>query len=229
MTEPASIRYNNPGAIWGGNALTKKWGETHHVALHDGKHQGNQMAVFPDKIHGAAAQFDLWNTSPHYHNRELSTAIRTWSGGNSSAQYVAFLVKYAPGLTPNTQITSEMLASPLGLAMMRAQAHMEAGKPYPMTDAEWLEAQGLVFKKPEAAPPAPVAEAAPANPILEVGSSGPSVDALQKLLGCRVTGEYGAGSETEYALKLFQVRNGLSPDGRCGPETWAKLKGATTS
>jgi hypothetical protein len=36
MTEPASIRYKNPGAMWGGNAISKKWGEQGNVSLNDG-------------------------------------------------------------------------------------------------------------------------------------------------------------------------------------------------
>ena len=70
MEDPASIRYNNPGAMWGGNALTRKWGETGNIALADGLHQNNHIAVFPTKVHGAAAQFDLWHTSKNYHNQQ---------------------------------------------------------------------------------------------------------------------------------------------------------------
>ena len=144
---PASIRYNNPGAMWGGNALTRKWGETTHVALHDGLGQGNQIAVFPDPIHGAAAQFDLWRTSKHYANKTLATAIRTWSGGNSWASYVNFLCARTPGLTRNTIINEALLRSPTGIAMMKAQAWHEAGEKYPMSDDEWAQAQALVFPK----------------------------------------------------------------------------------
>ena len=84
MTEkiPASIRYNNPGAMWGGNAISRKWGETGNVALNDGLGQGNHAAIFPDKVHGAAAQFDLWRNK--YTGLSLGAAIKKWSGGNSS-------------------------------------------------------------------------------------------------------------------------------------------------
>lgn len=143
--EPASIRTNNPGAMWGGNALAKKWGETHHVSLNDGLGQGNQIAVFPDKIHGAAAQFDLWRTSSNYHNRPLATAIKIWSGGNSWEQYCAFLKSRVAGLTDSTIIDDAFLCSPRGIEFVKAQAWHEAGKPYPMTDVEWQQAQNLVF------------------------------------------------------------------------------------
>lgn len=145
MTEPASIRFNNPGAMWGGNALTRKWGETSHVTLNDGLGQGNQIAVFPDRVHGAAAQFDLWHTSAHYHNQRLDVALKTWSGGNSWQQYANFIISRVPGLTEATIINDAFLSSPTGIAFVKAQAWHEAGKPYPMTDAEWAQAQKMVF------------------------------------------------------------------------------------
>ena len=146
---PASIRYNNPGAMWGGNALTRKWGETGNIALNDGLHQNNHIAVFPDKVHGAAAQFDLWHTSKNYHGQQLQHAIRTWSGGNSWTEYVGFLARHVPELHAGTIINDALLAGPLGLALMKAQAQMEAGQPYPMADAEWEQAQAMVFPKPK--------------------------------------------------------------------------------
>lgn len=216
--EPASIRFSNPGAMWGkGNPLATKWGATASPILNDGLGQGNNIAVFPDKVHGAAAQFDLWHTSTHYHNKSLTDAIHTWSGGNSSANYVNFLVKHAPGLTAMSIINDALLSSPLGIAMMKAQAWNEAGKPYPMTDDEWKQAQDMVFGGVQ---PATVT----VSSIVKVGSTGDNVTKLQKLLWCKETGTYAANSETEFALKLFQVRKGLSPDGVCGALTWEKLQ-----
>lgn len=148
--DPASIRYNNPGAMWGGNALTRKWGETGNIALNDGLHQNNHIAVFPDAVHGAAAQFDLWHTSKNYHNQQLAHAIRTWSGGNSWPEYVQLIGKLAPGLTALTIINDELLASPQGIALMKAQAQQEAGRPYPLTDDQWRQAQLMVFPAPAA-------------------------------------------------------------------------------
>jgi outer membrane PBP1 activator LpoA protein len=139
--------------MWGGNALTQKWGETGNIALNDGLHQNNHIAVFPDKVHGAAAQFDLWHTSKNYHNQQLAHAIRIWSGGNSWPEYVALIAKLASGLTATTVIDDALLAGPLGLALVKAQAQMEAGRPYPLTDQQWAQAQDMVFPKPVA--PAP--------------------------------------------------------------------------
>jgi hypothetical protein len=131
--------------MWGGSALAKKWGAEKTIGLNDGLGQGNNIAVFPTKVMGAAAQIDLWRTSKNYHNRRLQDAIRTWSGGNYVSSYMAFLMKRVPGLTPDTIIDDDFLRSGQGLAMMKAQAWHEAGQQYPMTDAEWREAQDLVF------------------------------------------------------------------------------------
>lgn len=150
MSDPASIRYNNPGAMWGGNALVRKWGATANVGLKDGTGQGNTIAVFPTKIAGACAQFDLWRSSKHYRGKRLADAIRVWSGGNSVNAYVAFLTARVPGLTANTIINDAYLKSPKGIALMKAQAWHEAGRPYPMTDAEWAQAQAKVFGQPSA-------------------------------------------------------------------------------
>jgi hypothetical protein len=49
------------------------------------------------------------------------------------------------GIKSLDTITVELLAGPKGLALMKAQAQWEAGKPYPMTDAQWEEAQRMVF------------------------------------------------------------------------------------
>jgi hypothetical protein len=159
--DPASIRSNNPGAMWGkGNPIASKWGSTSTEDLADGLGQGNNIAHFPTKVQGAAAQFDLWKQ--HYTGMTLQAAIKRWSGGNWSQPYADFLTKKT-GLTMATVITPAILASEQGLALMEAQAQWEAGTVYPMTGAEWQQAQGMVFT---AGTPAPV----PANPAVNPNS-----------------------------------------------------------
>jgi len=145
----ASIRTNNPGAMWGGKRADK-WGATHAEMLNDGLGQGNNIAVFPTKVQGAAAQFDLWRAG--YTGMSLATAIKRWSGGNSNEAYLKFLQSQT-GIGAVDMITEALLASPQGLALMKAQARWEAGGPYPMTDAEWQRAQNLIF--PGSIPPPP--------------------------------------------------------------------------
>ena len=65
-------------------------------------------------------------------------------------------------------------------------------------------------------------------PTLVKGSKGATVKALQSLLKgagytISVDGSFGPG--TENTLKKYQQSRGLTPDGYCGPLTWAKLLG----
>jgi len=74
-----------------------------------------------------------------------------------------------------------------------------------------------------AAPPIDAPPFVQAPPTLRSGSTGDQVKKLQALLGCAMTGVYEPKSETEYALRLFQVRHKLDPDGVAGPQTWKAL------
>jgi hypothetical protein len=170
--------------MWGGNAITKKWGETSHVTLNDGLGQGNQIAVFPTKVQGACAQFDLWRSSKNYRNRCLADAIKTWSGGNSWQQYCNFITSRVPGMTDDTVITDAFLSSPSGIAFVKAQAWHEAGKPYPMTDAEWQTAQSMVFTGTTIAPPktAPIPTEKPVPPSITQPAPGSIGAAIASLL-----------------------------------------------
>lgn len=158
--EPASIRYKNPGAMWGGNAISKKWGATAHVALNDGLKQGNNIAVFPTYLQGICAQLDLWR-SPRYRNKRFADAIAVWSGGNYVESYIAFVKKRVPGLSENTVLDDDFWRSDAGLAFLKAQAWHEAGMEYPAPAADWIEARRRVLGDPlpkvptKPAPPAP--------------------------------------------------------------------------
>ena len=69
------------------------------------------------------------------------------------------------------------------------------------------------------------------RPTLRKGDSGPDVKEMQEKLlaaGCTLPnhgadGQYGA--ETVKAVKAYQTANSLTPDGICGPLTWAALAG----
>lgn len=152
--EPASIRYRNPGAMWG-SALAIKWGaQKKAVPLNDGTGQGNNIAVFPTYVQGICAQLDLWRTSKNYRNRKFSDAIRIWSGGNHVESYIAFVLKRVPGMTRDTVMNDAFWRSPSGIAFLKAQAWHEAGKPYPAPEADWIEAQRIVMGGKPAAKPA---------------------------------------------------------------------------
>ncbi|MDB5733241.1 MAG: hypothetical protein JWQ03_3136 [Variovorax sp.] len=149
--EPASIRYKNPGAMWG-SALAIKWGASKRaVSLNDGKGQGNNIAVFPTYVQGICAQLDLWRTSNKYKNKKFADAIAIWSGGNYVESYIKFVLDRVPGMTRNTVMNDAFWKSSMGIAFLKAQAWHEAGKQYPAPDADWVEAQRLVFATKTAA------------------------------------------------------------------------------
>lgn len=67
------------------------------------------------------------------------------------------------------------------------------------------------------------------RPTIRKGSKGDAVREMQTLLvkaGCNLP-RYGVdghcGGETVAAIKAYQTANSLTPDGICGPLTWAKL------
>jgi hypothetical protein len=143
--EPASIRYKNPGAMWG-SALAIKWGaQKKAVTLNDGKGQGNNIAVFPTYVQGICAQLDLWRTSKNYRNKRFADAITIWSGGNYVESYIKFVCDRVPGMTRDTVMNDAFWNSPMGIKFLKAQAWHEAGKQYPAPDADWIEAQRIVF------------------------------------------------------------------------------------
>lgn len=152
MTEPASIRYKNPGAMWG-SKLAIKWGAKKAVKLNDGTGQGNNIAVFPTYVAGICAQLDLWRSSPNYKNKQFADAIAVWSGGNSVESYIKFVLARVPGMTRNTVMNDDFWRGPMAIPFLKAQAWHEAGKPYPAPEADWVEAQRIVLGGAAVPPP----------------------------------------------------------------------------
>ena len=183
--EPASIRYKNPGAMWG-SALAVKWGASPKaVVLNDGKGQGNNIAVFPTFVQGICAQLDLWRTSKNYKNKRFSDAIAIWSGGNNVESYIQFVLARVPGMTRNTVMDDTFWRSSMGLAFLKAQAWHEAGKKYPAPDADWIEAQRLVFLGLAPAAPKPASAKPP------VSKSDKAVVAAAATAAGAATAQYG--------------------------------------
>jgi hypothetical protein len=171
--EPASIRFKNPGAMWG-NSLARKWGSTDTVKLNDGLGQGNNIAVFPTYVQGICAQLDLWRTSPNYRNKRFADAIAIWSGHNHVESYIAYVLQRVPGMTRETVMDDAFWRGPLAIGFLKAQAGHEAGKTYPAPDADWIEAQKRVFDKFHPMPPVSSPDPAPApkKTIVVVTSAG---------------------------------------------------------
>lgn len=66
-----------------------------------------------------------------------------------------------------------------------------------------------------------VTEDSDTPPVLKKGSKGEWVKKMQKVLGAAQDGDFGPG--TEKAVKAWQEKNGLTPDGVVGPKTLAKM------
>lgn len=158
---PASIRYKNPGAMWGGNAVSKRWGEQGNVALADGTGQGNHIAVFPTYVQGICAQIDLWRTSAHYKNKPFAEGIATWSGGNSVESYVGLVTRRVPGMTRDTIMNDAFWRGPMAIPFLKAQAFQEAGQEYPAAEGDWAEALRRVLSGAAAPIPSPTPDVAP--------------------------------------------------------------------
>lgn len=60
-------------------------------------------------------------------------------------------------------------------------------------------------------------------PVLLRGMKNQAVEALQAILGIQRDGSFGG--DTEKALKQYQQKNNLEPDGKCGKATWSSLLG----
>lgn len=142
MTEPASIRFNNPGAQWPGPS-SRKFGAIGGKALHDGLGQGNKIAIFDDAIDGAAALFDLLDRV--YTGKTVQAAIAKWSGGNWVQSYLNMLRTKA-GISPDEMITKDKLRnSEWAIRFAKAMAWHEAGKEYPLSDEHWMMAHQQAF------------------------------------------------------------------------------------
>lgn len=145
---PASIRNNNPGAMYPGKSA-KKFGSSTFETLKskDGVHK---IATFPTDVHGAAAQFDLLNRD--YCGVTLEKAITRWCGAFYATTYLKVL-KDRAGIEADTVLTKNMLADhDVAIPLAKAMAWQEAGQDYPMTDAEWLEAHQMALGQETEAP-----------------------------------------------------------------------------
>ena len=211
--EPASIRYKNPGAMWG-SKLAIKWGASPRaVTLNDGKGQGNNIAVFPTYVQGICAQLDLWRTSPNYKNKEFEDAIRIWSGGNYVESYIRFVLDRVPGMTRYTIMNDEFWHSSMGIAFLKAQAWHEAGKRYPAPDEDWVEAQKRVMVGIEPEPE-------------EMTLTTIWLQKSLNKLGANIEIDGVPGPQTREAIKLFQKWAKLEVDGLIGPATLEALNKA---
>lgn len=163
-SKKASIRSNNPGAMWPG-ASSRRHGAVQQQMLADGLGQGNRIAIFPDAISGAAALFDLWYRA--YTDRKLKDAIKKWSGGNHLQSYLDVFIERA-NIPPGMIITKDMIKHPeFAVRFAKAMAWHEAGEEFPLTDEQWRMAHSEAFNLP---PPVVLPSRQEAKTALQTGS-----------------------------------------------------------
>lgn len=143
MIIPASIRNRNPGAQYPGKSAKKFGGKTYEtLKSQDGVHK---IATFPSDIQGAAAMFDLLASS--YCGMPVEKAIAKWCGAFYVSTYIKVLEEKG-GVKRSDLLTKALLADPSkAIPLARAMAWQEAGRDYPMTDAEWLQAHECAFRQ----------------------------------------------------------------------------------
>lgn len=137
---PASIRYQNPGAMWYAPGWQQKFGATYGQKLNDGLGQGNQIARFPSYEQGAAALMYQLNR-PMYSGKTVSDAIRTWSGGNNVPSYLRVLGQ--AGFQPNQRVSDIMSNPQTAVPFAQAMARHEAGVDYPMSPEQWGQSYNM--------------------------------------------------------------------------------------
>lgn len=156
FVEPASIRHRNSGAmgLGGPNSSARKFGASEETRLNDGF--GNTIATFPTMVQGAAAQFDL--LASRYTGLTVRDALKRWSGWQKvddpvqQAWHDKRLADYCKvvtsrtGLSETDTLTAQYIrTAKTGIKFAKAMAYHEAGKEYPMSDAEWAKAHDLAF------------------------------------------------------------------------------------
>jgi hypothetical protein len=136
---PASVRHNNPGAMYPAPWMSKYGMQGHSIIG-----GGHKIAYFPNAIGGAAANLDLFERG--YAGKTLGDAINKWSGGNSPGAY-ANSVASKLGVSSDTVITRDMLRDPkFGPGMMSAMASWEKGpkgQQFSLSPDQWQQAHAM--------------------------------------------------------------------------------------
>ncbi|HWK63953.1 MAG TPA: peptidoglycan-binding domain-containing protein [Rhizobiaceae bacterium] len=126
--QPASFRYNNPGAQYP-STKAALFGQTGYGVIGG----GHKIARFPSPVNGAAANFDLLHRN--YTGLTIGAAGRKWTGANGFG---------VPGYDPNSILTKQMLEdSASAISLLKAIAGRESGQGDNLSEDEWLQAHQM--------------------------------------------------------------------------------------
>jgi peptidoglycan hydrolase-like protein with peptidoglycan-binding domain len=213
-SEPASFRYNNPGAQYP-SAQAARFGQTGYGIIGG----GHKIARFPSPVNGAASNFDLLSRS--YVGMTIGAAGTKWTGAHGFG---------VPGYDSNALLTSQMVDDTAqAVPLLKAIASRESGRGDNLTDEQWLQAHAMF--RAGSADAFLDGSAAVAETEVRAGP-GPNtreavVTDIQHALSARgfnpgeIDGEYGMN--TQAAVVRFQQAQGLEADGVVGPQTAAAL------
>ena len=129
----AAVRFNNPGAMYPAS-WQSRFGGTDTRELIVG---GHRIAMFPDKVSGAAALFALLD-GRLYRDKSVASALRTWTGGNSTSSYVTWL--QGRGIDTDETVANFLANEDAAVALGSAMARWETGHVYPMSEDDWRQA-----------------------------------------------------------------------------------------
>jgi peptidoglycan hydrolase-like protein with peptidoglycan-binding domain len=159
--EPASFRYNNPGAQYP-SARAARFGQTGYGIIGG----GHKIARFPSPVNGAAANFDL--LSRNYAGMTMGAAGKKWTGSYGFG---------IPGYPDDMILAKEMVDEPkIAIPILKAIAARESGKGNNLTEEQWQQAH-KVFKAGSAdafLAGGPAKEEEPTEVATDGGAAGPT-------------------------------------------------------
>ena len=127
-SEPASFRYNNPGAQYPSERAAR-FGQTGYGIIGG----GHKIARFPSPVNGAAANFDL--LSRNYVGMQMGAAGKKWTGSYGFG---------IPGYSNDMILTKEMLDDPKhAIAILKAIAGRESGHGNNLSEDQWQQAHQM--------------------------------------------------------------------------------------
>lgn len=126
--QPASFRYNNPGAQYP-SARAAKFGQIGYGII-GGNHK---IARFPSPVNGAACNFDLLRRS--YVGMSIGAAGKKWTGAHGFGIL---------GYNSAVILTAAMVDDPkTAIPLLKAIAHRESGKGNNLTEHQWRQAHKM--------------------------------------------------------------------------------------
>ncbi len=127
-SEPASFRYDNPGAQYP-SVEAAAFGQTGYGIIGGGL----KIARFPSPVNGAASNFDLLNRD--YTGMTIGAAGRKWTGAHGFG---------VPGYDPNSMLTKQMVDDPSqAIPLLKAIANRESGRGNNLTEEQWRQAHQM--------------------------------------------------------------------------------------